>query len=68
MHNLKPVECVEHQIERVDDPDSGPDGPRSERSALVVRTVRACAEPIRVPSFLLWLLAKFAELAQEIGL
>jgi hypothetical protein len=35
-------------------------------AALVVRTVRA--EPIRVPNFLLWLLAKFAELAREIGL
>jgi hypothetical protein len=34
------------------------DGPQS---ALVVRTVHA--EPIRVPSFLLWLLAKFVELA-----
>jgi hypothetical protein len=26
------------------------------------------AEPIRVPSFLLWLLAKFMELTREIGL
>jgi hypothetical protein len=43
----------------------GPDGPPS---APVVRTVRARAEPVRVPSFLLQLLARFAELAQEICL
>jgi hypothetical protein len=59
---------VEHQIERADGSASGPDDPRSGRSALVVRTVPARAEPIRVPSFLLWLLAKFMELAHEIGL
>jgi hypothetical protein len=38
------------------------------RSALVVRTVRACAEQIRVSSFVLRLLAKFAQLAREISL
>jgi hypothetical protein len=37
-----------------------PDGPRSGRSASVGRTVRACAEQIRVPSFVLRLLAKIA--------
>jgi hypothetical protein len=48
----------------------GPDGPCrwSGLSALVVRTARARAEPIRVPSFLLQLLARFAELAREIYL
>jgi hypothetical protein len=46
----------------------GPDSPWSRRSALVVRTVRTCAEQIRVPSFVLRLLAKFAELARKISL
>jgi hypothetical protein len=32
------------------------------------RTVRACAYQIRVPSFVLRLLARFAELAREISL
>jgi hypothetical protein len=45
-----------------------PDGPRSGQSAPVGRTVRACAEHIRVPSFVLRLLAKFTELAREISL
>jgi hypothetical protein len=45
-----------------------PDGPRSGQSAPVARTVRACAEQIRVLSFVLQLLAKFAELAREISL
>jgi hypothetical protein len=39
-----------------------------ERSAPVGWTVRACAEQIRVPSFVLRLLARFAELAREISL
>jgi hypothetical protein len=47
---------------------TGRSGPGAERSALVVRTVRACAEQIRVPSFVLRLLANFAELAREISL
>jgi hypothetical protein len=41
------------------------DGPRSEQSAPVGRTVRACAEQFRVPSFVLCLLARFAELARN---
>jgi hypothetical protein len=41
-----------------DGPALRPDGPRSGRSAPVGRTVRACAEQIRVPSFVLRLLAK----------
>jgi hypothetical protein len=41
-----------------DGPALRPDGPRSGRSAPVGRTVRACAEQVRVPSFVLRLLAK----------
>jgi hypothetical protein len=54
---------VWHQNERAD----GPDSPRlwSGQSAPVGRTVRACAEHIRVPSFVLRLLARFAELARK---
>ena len=48
-----------------DGPALRPDGPRSEQSASVGRTVRACAEQIRVPSFVLGLLAIFAELARN---
>jgi hypothetical protein len=40
----------------------------SGRFAPVGRTVRACAEQIRVLSFVLRLLARFAELAREISL
>jgi hypothetical protein len=49
---------VEHHIERAD----GPACPRSGQSVPVGRTVRACAEQFRVPSFVLCLLARFAEL------
>jgi hypothetical protein len=42
------------------------DGPAPRgRSALVARTVRACAESVRVPSFSRDLLAKTVGLAQE---
>jgi hypothetical protein len=51
-----------------DGPALRPDGPRFEQSAPVGRTVRACAEQIRVPSFVLQLLAEFVELAREISL
>jgi hypothetical protein len=51
--NLKVYMAVEHQIKRAD-------GPRSGRSAPVGRTVRMGAEQIRVPSFVLQLLAKIA--------
>jgi hypothetical protein len=34
-----------------DGPTLRPDGPRSGQSAVVSRTVRACAESVRVPSF-----------------
>jgi hypothetical protein len=48
-----------------DGPTLRPDGPRSERSTVVARTVRACTESVRVPSFLRDLLAKTAGLARE---
>jgi hypothetical protein len=51
-----------------DGPALRPDGSRSGRSAPVGQTVRACAEQIRVPSFVLRLLARFVELAREISL
>jgi hypothetical protein len=57
--------CVERHNEPADGPALRSDGPRSGRSAPVGRTVRACAEQIRVPSFVLWLLAIFAELARN---
>jgi hypothetical protein len=43
-----------------------PDGPRSGRSAPVGRTVRACAEQFRVPSFVLRLLARFAGFTRKL--
>jgi hypothetical protein len=48
-----------------DGPALRPDGPRSGQSAPVGRTVRACAEQFRVSSFVLCLLARFAELARN---
>jgi hypothetical protein len=39
--------------------------PRSGQSAVVARTVRACAESVRVPSFSRGLLPKTAGLARE---
>ena len=48
-----------------DCPRLGPDGPRSGLYAVVARTVRACAESIRVLIFLRDLLAKPARLTQE---
>jgi hypothetical protein len=56
---------VEPQIEQADGPALRPDGPRSGQSAPVGRTVRACAEQFRVSSFVLCLLARFAELARN---
>jgi hypothetical protein len=43
-----------------------PDGLRSRRSAVVARTVRACAESVRVPSVSRDLLPKTAGLTREI--
>jgi hypothetical protein len=42
-----------------------PDGPRSGRFAVVARTVRACAESVRVPSFSRDLLPKTVGLTQK---
>jgi hypothetical protein len=42
-----------------------PDGPRSGRSAVVARTVRACAESVRVSSFSRDLLPKTAGLTRK---
>jgi hypothetical protein len=58
--------CVWNQIELADSPALRPNGPRSGRSAPMGRTVRACAEQFRVPSFVLRLLAKFMEIAQKL--
>jgi hypothetical protein len=49
----------------VDGPAQRPDGPRSGQSAVVVRTVRACAESVRIPSFSRGLLPKTTGLARE---
>jgi hypothetical protein len=46
-------------------PAPRPDGPRSGQSAVVARTVRACAESVRVPSFSWDLLPKTAGLTQK---
>jgi hypothetical protein len=48
-----------------DGPALRPDGPRSEQSVVVARTVRAYAESVRVPSFSRDLLLKTAKLARE---
>jgi hypothetical protein len=42
-----------------------PDGPRSGQSAVVARTVRTCAESVRVPSFSRDLLPKTAGLTRK---
>jgi hypothetical protein len=51
---------VGHQNEWTDGPTLGPDGPWSGQSAPVGRTVRASVKQIRVPSFLLCLLARIS--------
>jgi hypothetical protein len=48
-----------------DSPTLRPDGPRSGQSAVVARTVRACAESVRVPSFSRDLLSKTAGLTRK---
>jgi hypothetical protein len=48
-----------------DGPALRPDGPRSGRSAVAARTVRARAESVRVPSFSRDLLPKTAGLTRE---
>jgi hypothetical protein len=49
-----------------DGPALRPDGPRSGRSAVAVRTVRACAETVRVPSFSRDLLPKTVGLTRKL--
>jgi hypothetical protein len=53
------------ESDRADGPALRPDGPQFERSVVVARTVRACAELVRVPSFLRDLLAKAAGLTRQ---
>jgi hypothetical protein len=48
-----------------DGPALRPDGPLSGQSAVVTRTVRACAELVRVPSFSRDLLPKTTGLIRE---
>jgi len=56
---------VRTQNDREDGPARRPDGPRSGPSAVVARTVRACAESVRVPSFSRDLLPKTMGLTQK---
>ena len=56
----------EPKNEQADGPALRPDGPRSGQSAPGGRTVRACAEQIRVPSFVIRLFARFTELAWKL--
>jgi hypothetical protein len=56
---------VGNQNGRADGPALRPDGPRSGLSAVVARTVRACAESVRVPSFSRDLLPKTAGLTRK---
>jgi hypothetical protein len=57
---------VRHQKYLADGPALRPDGPRSGQSAVVARTVRACVESVRVPSFSRDLLPKTVGLTLEI--
>jgi hypothetical protein len=57
---------VRTQNDRADGPARRPDGPRSGPSAVVARTVRACAESVRVPSFSQDLLPKTAGLTRKL--
>jgi hypothetical protein len=59
------IVVVGTQNDRADGPARRPDGPRSGRSAGVARTVRACAESVRVPSFSRDLLPKTAGLTRK---
>jgi hypothetical protein len=57
---------VGHHFELVDGPALRPDGPRFGRSTPVGRTVCTCTEQFRVPSFVLRLLARFAEITRKL--
>jgi hypothetical protein len=54
------------KLSLVDGPALRPDGPRSGQSAPRGRPVRACVEQIRVPSFVLRLLAKITGKARKL--
>jgi hypothetical protein len=54
------------ELSLADGPALRPDGPRSGQSAPGGRTVRTCAEQIRVPSFVLRLLAKITGKARKL--
>jgi hypothetical protein len=54
------------KLSLADSPALRPDGPRSGQSAPEGRTVRACAEQIRVLSFVLRLLAKITGKARKL--
>jgi hypothetical protein len=56
---------LETKKSRADSPALTPDDPRSGLSAVVARTVRACAESVRVPSFSRDLLPKTTGLTQK---
>jgi hypothetical protein len=58
-------DSVGNQNGRADGPALRPDGPRSGLSAVVARTVRACAESVRVLSFSRDLLPKTAGLTRK---
>jgi hypothetical protein len=64
--SFKWFQAVEHQFELADGPALRSDDPRSGRSTPVSQTVRAYAEQFRVPSFVLRLLARFAEIARKL--
>jgi hypothetical protein len=57
--------CWKPKRGRADGPALWPDGPRSGLSAVVARTVRACAESVRVPSFSRDLLPKTVGLTRK---
>jgi hypothetical protein len=56
---------VGKQKELADGPALRPNGPQSGLSAVVARTVHACAETVRVPSFSRDLLPKTARLTRK---
>jgi hypothetical protein len=56
---------LEIKKSHADGPALRPDGPRSGLSAVAARTVRACAESVRVPSFLRDLLPKIVGLTRK---
>jgi hypothetical protein len=64
-YNLVSDPLVGDQKYLADGPALRPDGPRSGQSAVVARTVRACVESVRVPSFSRDLLPKTTGLTRK---